>query len=78
MASKFHLKYDVLIFEKMIGHDDLSGVYSPSMFSSVFERQSFVIGHHLYKNIWIVFVGKTLACQKEENIMTDTYICNSI
>ena len=35
--------------------------------------QSYIRGHHVYKDIWRPFVGKTLFCQREEDNTTDPY-----
>ena len=40
---------------------------------AMFEIQSCVRGHHVYKDIWTRFVGETLSCEREEDNTADPY-----
>ena len=40
---------------------------------AMFEIQSCVRGHHVYKDIWTPFVGETLSCEREEDNTADPY-----
>ena len=40
---------------------------------SMFEIHSCVRGHHVYKAIWMPFVGKALSCERQEDNTTDPY-----
>ena len=41
---------------------------------SMFEIHSCVIGHLVYKDIWMPFVGEALSCEREEDNTTDPYV----
>ena len=40
---------------------------------SMFEIHGCVRGHHVYKDIWTLFVGKALFCEREEDNTTDPF-----
>ena len=50
---------------------DLSG--ASRVVYAMFEIQSCVRGHHVYKDIWTPFVGETLSCEREEDNTADPY-----
>ena len=50
---------------------DLSG--TSRVVYAMFEIQSCVRGHHVYKDIWAPFVGETLSCEREEDNTADPY-----
>ena len=63
LFSKLHLKiYNGFQFHGMAACDNPSGAHFTCLIS----------GHHIYKDIWMPFVGETLACQGRK-IISPTY-----
>ena len=56
----------------MTAHDNLSNMYVFSMqcFLQILEM---LRGHHIYKDILIPFLSKTLSCSRKEDTKTNPY-----
>ena len=45
----------------------------PIVLLSVWNLESYVHGHHVYKDVWTPTIGETLLCKMEPNIIKDNY-----
>ena len=43
------------------------------MSDNYFELESFIRGHHIYKDVWTPVVNEELSCRREEGNISDPY-----